>query len=71
MPVNVEAPFPGTILEIMVKEGDVVKEDEELLILEAMKMKNPIAAPSDGRIGEIRVKVQDEVKTNQVLMVIE
>ncbi len=71
MPVHVEAPFPGTILQIMVNAGDVVKEDEELLVLEAMKMKNPIAAPSDGRVKEIMVKVQDEVKTGQVLIVLE
>lgn len=71
MPVNVEAPFPGTILQILVKVGDPVKEDEEILIIEAMKMQNPIAAPSDGRVKEIKVKVQDEVKTGQVLIMLE
>jgi acetyl-CoA carboxylase biotin carboxyl carrier protein len=71
MPVHVEAPFPGTILQILVSVGDTVKEDEEILIIEAMKMENPIAAPSDGQVKEIKVKVRDEVKTGQVLIVLE
>jgi len=71
MPVDVEAPFPGTILQIMVSVGDTVKEDEEILIIEAMKMHNPVAAPADGRVKEIRVKVQDQVETNQTLMILE
>jgi acetyl-CoA carboxylase biotin carboxyl carrier protein len=71
MSVDVEAPFPGTIMKILAKVGDAVKEDEELLIIEAMKMENPIAAPSDGRVKEIRVKEQDQVKTSQVLVVLE
>lgn len=71
MAIHVEAPFPGTVLQIMVNVGDEVKEDTELLIIEAMKMENPIAAPSDGRIAEIKVKEQDQVKTNQILIVLE
>jgi len=39
----------GTIKEIIVKAGDAVKEDEELVILEAMKMENPIVAPATAR----------------------
>ena len=38
------------------KVGDAVKEDEELVILEAMKMENPIVAPSNGTVKEIKVK---------------
>ena len=45
-PVN--APMPGNILRIDVKEGDKVKAGQTLLILEAMKMENEIAAPKDG-----------------------
>jgi len=71
MPVDVEAPFPGTVLQILVSVGDTVKEDDEILIIEAMKMQNPVASPADGRVSEIRVKEKDEVKTNQVLIVLE
>jgi len=41
MAIDVIAPMPGTIKEIIVKAGDAVKEDEELVILEAMKMETP------------------------------
>ena len=51
---DVIAPMPGTIKEIIVKVGDAVKEDEELVILEAMKMENPIVAPSNGTVKEIK-----------------
>lgn len=71
MAVEVVAPMPGTIAEIIVQVGDEVKADEELIILEAMKMENPIVAPVSGKIKEIRVNEKDKVDTNQVLLVIE
>ncbi len=71
MSVNVVAPMPGTIVEILVNTGDDVKADDELVILEAMKMENPICAPSDGKIKEIKVKEKDKVDINQTLVVLE
>ncbi len=71
MSVEVGAPMPGTITEILVEVGDEVKTDEELLILEAMKMENPIVAPADGKVAEIKVKEEDKVATNDILVVIE
>jgi biotin carboxyl carrier protein len=71
MAVDVVAPMPGTIAEILVEVGDEVKADEELIILEAMKMENPIVAPSDGVVKEIKVEEEDKVDTNQVLVVLE
>ncbi len=47
------APMPGTILDILVTEGQTVKKGEIILILEAMKMENEIAAASDGVVGKI------------------
>ena len=72
MAIDVIAPMPGTIKEIIVKgrAGDAVKEDEELVILEAMKMENPIVAPSNGTVKEIKVKEGDKVNTSQVLVVL-
>jgi len=63
--------MPGTITEILVSVGDSVKADEELVILEAMKMENPIVAPVAGKVKEIKVAEQDKVNTNQVLVVLE
>jgi biotin carboxyl carrier protein len=67
----VEVPMPGKILSIKVKAGDTVKEDDEIVILEAMKMENPIVAPLAGKIAEIRVTVNQTVETGQVVAVIE
>ncbi|MEA2013835.1 MAG: acetyl-CoA carboxylase biotin carboxyl carrier protein subunit [Thermodesulfobacteriota bacterium] len=69
--MEILAPMPGNIIEILVNVGDEVKEDDELLILEAMKMENPICAQSDGTVKEIKVKEKDVVETDQILVVIE
>ncbi len=71
MSADVLAPMPGTIVDILVKEGDEVLEYQEVLILEAMKMENAIPAPVGGKVTEIKVQVNDKVATNQVLMVLE
>jgi biotin carboxyl carrier protein len=68
---TVEAPMPGKITEIKVKVGDSVKEDDELMTLEAMKMQNPIVAPISGKVVEMNVALNAMVATGQVLAVIE
>jgi acetyl-CoA carboxylase biotin carboxyl carrier protein len=65
------APMAGKILEINVKVGDTVAEDDQLLKLDAMKMENPILSTVDGVVKEIRVNVNDEVEPDAVLIVIE
>jgi biotin carboxyl carrier protein len=71
MAVDIVAHMPGTISMIMVNVGDKVQADDELLVLEAMKMENPICAKTDGTVIEIKVKENDKVAINQVLMVLE
>lgn len=71
MSVTVEAPMPGKILEVKVKVGDRVKEDDELAVLEAMKMENLIYAPAGGTVKEIRVDAGQNVSTGQVIILIE
>lgn len=70
MATEVLAPMPGKILEVKVKVGDAVKEDDELLILEAMKMENPIYAPENGTVTEISVSAGQNVETDQVLIIL-
>jgi biotin carboxyl carrier protein len=65
---SLKAPMPGLILEICVKEGDEVKKDQSLIILEAMKMENVLAAPIDGKIKEIKVSPQETVEKNSLLI---
>ena len=47
------APMPGTILDILVTEGQTVKKGDIVIILEAMKMENEIASPADGLVSKI------------------
>ena len=71
MDFEVMAPIEGKIVEILVKEGDTVQEDDELLILEALKMENLVFAPADGIVKEIKVKVSDKVESEEILMILE
>ena len=71
MPVEITAPMSGDILEISVKVGDQVNAEDELLILEAMKMENPIYAPESGKVAAVKVAVGDAVEANDVLIVLE
>jgi biotin carboxyl carrier protein len=68
---TVESPMPGKIIDIKVKVGSPVKEDDELMILEAMKMENPIVAPVSGKVVEIGVALNAQVASGQMLAVIE
>ncbi len=64
----VTAPIPGSILEILVKEGDLVNAGQTLVKMEAMKMENDINATSGGTIKSIQVKVGDAVSQGQALV---
>jgi len=71
MTVEVAAPMQGKILGISVKLGDQVNYEDELMLLEALKMENPIYAPADGKVVEIRVAAGATVEAGQVLIVLE
>ena len=64
------APMAGTILRILVKEGQRVKKGENLIVLEAMKMENEIVADEDGVIRSILVKANDSVESDQPLLIL-
>ena len=65
---QVKAAMPGKVLEVNVKVGDKVKQGENLLVLEAMKMENIIKSPEDGIIKSCEVKVGTTVNKNQILI---
>lgn len=65
---NINAPMPGLILDILVTEGQEIKEGEQVLVLSAMKMENIITAPSDGVVKLIEVKKDDAVEKGQLLI---
>lgn len=66
--VAVNAPMPGTILDVKVGAGTAVKAGDVLVILEAMKMENEIVAPQDGTVAAVNVKKGDSVNSGDVLV---
>lgn len=68
---GVKSPLPGVILDIKVKEGDMVKKGQVVVILEAMKMENNINADKDGKIVSINVNKGDSVLEGADLVIIE
>lgn len=61
--------IPGTIIEILVQKGDKVKKGDEVLVLEAMKMKNRIKSPVNGVVKDIGVKENEKVPKGKLLIV--
>ncbi|SMB83483.1 pyruvate carboxylase [Desulfonispora thiosulfatigenes DSM 11270] len=66
--MEVGTSIPGTVLKVLVKEGDEVKEKQSLIIIEAMKMETNITANVSGTIDSILVKEGQQVKTGELLM---
>jgi len=64
----IKAPMPGLILEINVEVGQTVKEDDPLLILEAMKMENVLTSPRNGIIKTISIEKGNAVEKNALLI---
>jgi len=67
---DIVAPMGGKIIDVKVKVGDNVNENDEVIILEAMKMELPIVATSSGAVKEIRCKKGDAVESEAVLIVL-
>ena len=65
---SVKAPMQATVVKLAVKEGDKVVKGDLLLVLEAMKMEQPIAAHKDGTIGSINATVGATVSSGHVLL---
>lgn len=71
MGTPVTVPMVGKIVSVSVKAGDQVKEDDQVAVLEAMKMEMPIVAPVSGSIKEVYVTPGQEVETEAVIALIE
>jgi len=67
---EIEAPLAGKVVKLNIKVGDKVKEDDEALILEAMKMETPVFVPCDGTVEEVRANEGDEVEEDDILAII-
>ena len=67
---KINAPMPGTILDVKVANGQAVKKGDVLMILEAMKMENEILAPCDGTVDAVSVTKGASVETGALLCAI-
>jgi biotin carboxyl carrier protein len=63
--------IPGTVLDIFIQKGQIVKKGEVLMILDAMKMQNKLKCIMDGKVKSIVVKKGDKVSKGTVLMELE
>jgi pyruvate carboxylase subunit B len=68
---GIKSNMQGMVLTVLVNRGAAVKKGDTLLVLEAMKMENPIHSPMDGKVTEIFVDTGDVVQNGDVLLVVQ
>jgi acetyl-CoA carboxylase biotin carboxyl carrier protein len=69
--MNIESEVTGIVWKVEAKVGQVVSQDDTILIIESMKMEIPVTAPADGKILDIKVAEGDMVNDQQLLVVLE
>jgi biotin carboxyl carrier protein len=67
----INAPMPGKVVKVLVKQGDEVKEGQGLVVVEAMKMENELKSPKAGKVVELLAKEGTTVENNAKLVVVE
>ena len=68
--VQVKSPLPGSVIKVLVAEGQAVKKGDTLLTLESMKMENAIMAEQDGTVKQIAVTPGQNVMQDDLLIVL-
>lgn len=68
--VQVKSPLPGSVIKVLVSEGQAVKKGDTLLTLESMKMENAIMAEADGTVKQIAVSAGQNVMQDDLLIVL-
>lgn len=68
---DIKAPLPGIISDVKVSVGDIVPAGGTLVVIEAMKMENPIKAPADLRVIEVHVTKGQEIPNGALLLSVE
>ena len=64
---NIESDVTGKVWKLQAQVGDLLQEDDIILIIESMKMEIPVQAPSAGRLDSIRVEEGEQVQEGQLL----
>ncbi|KMY67764.1 acetyl-CoA carboxylase [Desulfocarbo indianensis] len=67
---DIKAPMGGKVIKVSVNVGDSIAEDDEVAVLEAMKMEMPILSEEDGTVAEVKVSAGQTVEAEQVLVVL-
>lgn len=67
MATEVRSPTTGVVIELKVAVGDSVQIDDEMVIIESMKMHIPVTAPEAGRVEDMRVKEGDQIAEDEVV----
>ncbi len=70
-PGEVTPPMPAVVVRVLVKEGDMVKRGQGLIVVSAMKMETTLVAPSDGRVKKINTAIEAKVMPGDILVEIE
>lgn len=65
---ELKSPMPGLVVQILVKEGDVLSKGDPIVILEAMKMENVLKAPADVKVKSVACEAGKAVEKNSVLV---
>lgn len=68
---EITAPMGGKVIDVKVNVGDAVNENDEVVIIEAMKMELPIVATASGTVKEIKCKAGDAVEADAVMIVLD
>jgi len=68
--IEVLAESPGIVIHIVAQPGSRVDEDDELLIVECMKMEIPVTAPRTAVVREVKVAVGDRIEEDDVLVIL-
>ena len=69
--VEIKAPMPGTVVNVVVDPGQAVKSGDDLVFIEAMKMETPVKAPQDGTVASIEVAKGEAVDSGKVLVTLD
>jgi biotin carboxyl carrier protein len=64
----VTAPTPGTVVRVLVREGDRVSERQPLVVVESMKLETPLLAPAEGVVSRVDVREGDRVPAGAALV---
>ncbi|GAA0382660.1 pyruvate carboxylase [Bacillus horti] len=70
-PNHIGATMPGTVVNVLIQEGDTVKKGEHLMVTEAMKMETTVQAPKDGKVSRVLVKERESITTGELLIILE